>query len=559
MSAVPAMLTVLGEGGAFEAIDLQLADVMVRRSGLAESAGPPVALLTALLSRARREGHSGLTLTQLAEQALSLRDEAKDVLSGAVDDPKWWERTLASIPIIGTGSGFAPIVLRSPLLQFWRYYEAESRIADRVVRALRLPADNVLAPFGIITGGPGTGKTTLVARMLTDLEKKAPALTVALAAPTGKAAARLSESIRARTAEAGDGRAMLTTVSEARTLHRLLRYSPNTDTYRANESDPLDEDLVIADEASMVDILMLDALLRAIRPSGKVLLVGDHHQLASVDTGDVLGTLCRTADSGTLPALKDRVTTLTRSWRFEKQPAIGQLANAVLAGDAALAEQVCSGGGEVSSVRLMPLPPAASQLLEPVVPQLRRCLQAKSPEESLAALDAFRILAPEREGRLGVQGINDAVERWLAQHGRAVHEPWYHGRPVLVTANDYATGVFNGDLGVVWRDGANVSVHFPGNDRTIRAIAPIRLPAVETAWAMTVHKAQGSEFDRVLVVIPDHDSRVMSRELLYTAITRARENVTLMANPASLERAIARRTGRTSGLEARLAEAWRKE
>jgi len=172
--------------------------------------------------------------------------------------------------------------------------------------------------------------------------------------------------------------------------------------------------------------------------------------------------------------------------------------------------------------------------------------------ELLDALEAFRLLAPEREGPRGVRGLNLTVERWLSRSGQSMSDPWYHGRPVLVTANDYSTRVFNGDIGVVWRSEGRVSVHFRSRDGSIRAIAPGRLPAVETAWAMTVHKSQGSEFDDVVVVLPADESRVMSRELLYTAVTRARRTVTIVGTESALRAAIAQRTERTSGLGARL-------
>jgi exodeoxyribonuclease V alpha subunit len=380
-------------------------------------------------------------------------------------------------------------------------------------------------------------------------------LRAALAAPTGKAAARLTESIRQRLdiveRETG-GRARAP--AEAQTLHRLLGYSPRTDTFSHGEADPLDDDLVIVDEASMVDVLMLDALLRALRPGAGLMLVGDHNQLASIDAGDVLGALSRTALAAAPGSpLRRSVTRLEKSWRFELQPAIGTLANAILAGDADATLRACADAA-TPQVRIRPPAPSTDALLDPIVPNLERCLAARSPEALLDALESFRLLAPEREGRMGVHGINAAVERWLARHGHPVHEPWYHGRPVLVTANDYTTGVFNGDLGVVWREGGNVVVQLRGSDGAARPIAPVRLPSVETAWAMTVHKAQGSEFDDVLVVVPETASRVMNRELLYTAVTRARRGVTIVGSDGAIRSAVARSTGRTSGLAARLAE-----
>lgn len=555
-----------------EPVDLQLAELCVRRSDEAAEWAMAAAVATAIASRARREGHSAITLAQLARQAHSAMAAVAAVLAAADGAPvagaqadalpdgdaDWWREVLGRSSLMGEGKGLTPLVLDGDVLQFRRYFDAEARIATRVQQLVGADAAAGGKAFSIITGGPGTGKTTRVAERLVLLRESQPGVRVALATPTGKAAARLTESIRQRLdALARETGRRAEFPGEARTLHRLLGYSPQTDTFRRNASDPLDDDLVIVDEASMVDVLLLDALLKALKPGAALTLVGDHNQLASVDAGDVLGALCRTANA--LPEgapLRESVEWLTESWRFKAHPGIGRLAEAILRGDGDEVLRVC-GDGETSEVQQRPPAPSTDALLEPLLPSLERCLAAQSPAELLDALDAFRILAPEREGRMGVNGINAAVERWLARRGHAVHEHWYHARPILVTANDYVTGVFNGDVGVVWREGGGgrALAYFRANDGTIRAIAPVRLPAVETAWAMTVHKSQGSEFDDVMVVVPDYDSRVMSRELLYTAATRARRGVTLVGSPTAIRAALARVTGRTSGLEARLKEA----
>lgn len=549
-----------------DSIDVQLAELCVRRGEAGEEA-LAVALATALLSRARREGHSALTLGQLvdeAREAVRLVERALEAAGAPLPDllpsgdEPWWGDVLARSAVVNDGrtAPVLPLVLRDGLLQFRRYFDAEGRIATTVQRLLQLSAETGGDAFSIVTGGPGTGKTTRVAELIVDLSIKQPGLRVALAAPTGKAAARLTDSIRQRLERvATETGRRIEFPGEARTLHRLLGYSPQRDTFRANADTPLDDDLVIVDEASMVDVLLLDALLKGLKPGARLMLVGDHNQLASVDAGDVLGALCRAAqDAGAEGALGGAVTWLEKSWRFAEHPAIGTLAAAILAGDAEGVLRVC-GDGEVGEVQLRPPAASTDALVEPIAAHLEKCLAAEGPGALLDALEGFRILAPEREGRMGVNGINAAVERWLARQGHAVSEPWYHRRPVLVTANDYLTGVFNGDVGVVWREAGKVAVYFRANDGALRAIAPLRLPVTETAWAMTVHKAQGSEFDDVLVVIPERDSRVMSRELLYTAATRARRGVTLVASDSAIRGAVARTTGRTSGLEGRLREA----
>lgn len=535
-----------------EPIDVQLAMTFVRRSGLTGDDAIAAGLATLLASRALREGHSAITLEQLAEQS---RDVASDIFTPIVKaqtdwSAAWWQRALAHSSIVGDALEATPLVLTSSLLQFRRYFDAEARIAARVNALVHAPTTDGVPAFSIITGGPGTGKTTYVARRLLELRTSAPGLRVALAAPTGKAAARLTESIGQRLAAiAKDEGVLVDMPDEARTLHRLLGYSPLTNRYRKHRGDPLDADLVIVDEASMVDVLMLDALLAALKPDARLMLVGDHHQLASVDAGDVLGALCRAAlDAPDESPLKRCITVLTRSWRFEQQPAIGALASAILSGDANRVASVCADPAS-PDVQARDASHTADALLAPILPNLERCIAARSVVELLDALESFRLLSPEREGRLGVQGLNQMVERWLARQGRPTQGVWYHGRPVLVTANDYGTGVFNGDLGVVWRDGANVAVYFRVAHGETRAIAPVRLPAVETAWAMTVHKSQGSEFDDVLVVVPERESRVMNRELLYTAVTRARKRVFIVGAAAAIANAVRRQVGRTSGLQ----------
>ena len=385
------------------------------------------------------------------------------------------------------------------------------------------------------------------------------ALRVALAAPTGKAAARLTESIRLRiettgaAAVAGSDVLRALMDLEARTLHRLLSYNGETDTFRRNSANPLPFDLVIIDEASMVDVLMLDAVLAALQPGARLMLVGDHHQLSSVEAGDVLGVLVRAAESAPSSSrLPAAVTRLTQSHRFTEGSSIGALASAILGGNPVEAWRIGHDPSQ-SSVRVVPPADTLDALLAPILPHLLRCRSAVTVEEMLDALESFRLLAPEREGRRGVRGLNTAVERWLSRNGVNVSDTWYHGRPVLVTANDYSTRVFNGDIGVAWRSEGRVSVYFRGIDGTVRAIAPGRLPAVDTAWAMTVHKSQGSEFDDVIVVLPTDEARGMSRELLYTAVTRARQVVTIVGTELALRSAITQRTERTSGLGARMA------
>jgi exodeoxyribonuclease V alpha subunit len=336
------------------------------------------------------------------------------------------------------------------------------------------------------------------------------------------------------------------------TVHRLLGYQPDRDRFWSREGTPLPYDLVILDEASMVDVLLMDALMAALPAHATLLLVGDQDQLASVEAGDVLGAICRVAHHvGSGNALHACVDRLTRSYRFEAHPAIGDAAAAILLGDAAALVAVAHDPAR-AEVRWAPAPRDRAELLALLVPHLERCLAAESAAAALTALDGFRVLCAEREGTWGVSGMNAEVERWLRSQGTVITERWYHRRPVMVMANDYGSQVFNGDVGVAWEADGEMLVHFPGPEGTTRAMQPARLPETQTAWAMTVHKAQGSEFTNVIVMLPAKGSRVLGRELLYTAVTRARSQVLLVGDESVMRSAVSRTARRGSGLEALL-------
>lgn len=546
--------------------DRVLGEVTRRRAGLSGEAAVPIAVAVALLARARHDGHSALSLSDLAAEATELaRELATEV--GAEDccaqlherDAASWRTMLEAMPAVvqaANGAVSSPLVLHGSLLQFRRYFDAEQRIVARIHASLSRGGPT----FRVITGGPGTGKTTRIAELLVETLERDPELRVALAAPTGKAAARLSESVRLRLdAMQASPEVRARVPQDARTVHRLLGYQPDRDRFWSRAGSPLPYDLVILDEASMVDVLLMDALVAALPAHATLLLVGDQDQLASVEAGDVLGAICRVAqDLGAGNALHDRVERLTRSYRFEAHPAIGHAAAAILAGDAtALAAVVHH--TERSDVRWVPAPHDRAELLALLVPHLETCLAAATPAAALTALDGFRVLCAEREGTWGVAGINTEVERWLRSQGTVITERWYHRRPVMVMANDYGTQVFNGDVGVAWEDDGEMLVHFPAPEGATRAIQPARLPDTQTAWAMTVHKAQGSEFTNVIIMLPAKGSRVLGRELLYTAVTRARQQVLLVGDESVMRSAVSRTVRRGSGLEALLRHPMRRE
>ncbi len=636
--------------GALEPLDLHFARLMRRRARRGGDAGADtIALTAALLSRQRSRGHSCIDLRDWAgrpfpadggEGAARQRNTSLPPLP----DLPAWQRALADSALAGDAENYerdapAPLVRDDAgRLYLARYWHAEQRLAANLRRRLEsapaaidgraleplfrglFPAAFRSLPSGVtddqaiaaatalasrvtlISGGPGTGKTTTVGRVLALLLAADPELRIALAAPTGKAAARLGEAV-AEQAEglpiAGRLRARLP--ASASTLHRLLGYQPRRDRFRHHAGRPLATDALVIDEVSMVDLLLMDAAIDALPPASRVVLLGDRDQLTSVETGSVFGDLCAAANLGAeatpasaprsprfadfyqalsghrLPArdpaaggqtsqlLQGAAVELRTSYRFRDQPGISELATYLRRGDAGGAIAVLDEPRRHEVSRLEP-PADTGAALEPVLGPLNAYLAASSPAEALERLASFRVLCARRQGPWGVERLNLAVERHLAasgypSFGRAfgatvgegaprsgASGPFYPARPILITANDYQLELFNGDLGVCFLDAGRLWAFFPGPAGEPRRLPLARLPPHETAWAMTVHKAQGSEFDRVLLVLGDTDSRVMSRELLYTGATRARRSVVVVATPEVFRSAVARRSRRVSGL-----------
>ncbi|MBN2679965.1 exodeoxyribonuclease V subunit alpha [Acidithiobacillus montserratensis] len=450
--------------------------------------------------------------------------------------------------------------------------------------------------FSIITGGPGTGKTYTAARLMALLMAQArEPLRIVLAAPTGKAAVRINESLHSAIAQlpplghlnAAELSAAFTRLGPARTLHSLLGAKPGTRRLRHDRQHPLDLDVLIVDEASMIHQEMMAALLRALPEHAQLILLGDQDQLASVEAGAVLADLCSDAgaydpDTCTwlqatcdcplearhshINPLSTGVVRLQRSHRFNA--GIGALADAVQQGATASAMEILH-REDVLDWYNAPEIPQILQLVDsaagyrPLWDTVRQGGGKVSEEHTLwvqrvlKKYAAFRLLCALREGPWGVTGINQAVEDHLQETGTLnIQGLWYVGRPVLMTRNDPQLSLSNGDIGITLPDPEGKwRVYFPAGDASPRVILPSRLKYCESAWAMTVHKSQGSEFQHTALILPPQDSPVTSRELLYTAITRAREIFSLFAPATGLEQAIARRTQRMSGLLAALQKA----
>jgi len=608
-------------------------------------APPALVLAAGVLSELEGQGHSCLLLDDLASGPAALlgwEDEQWKGLARAAGPlprtAQGWAKELGACQQVWDVSAFdydQPLVLDGDRLYLRRYWRDEMLVA-RAVReratkrrpvdeqAVRGWLDQLFAARGaadgpdwqklacaialrgsvaIITGGPGTGKTYTVARLLALLFATAPeagSQRIALAAPTGKAAARLKQSIDKALGELADKvgpqlplRELTLRMGAARTLHSLLGARPDTRAFAHHGGNPLDVDVLIVDEASMVHLEMMASLLDALPPSATLILLGDKDQLASVEAGAVLGDLCHNAGAGgytddtadyvlaasgeELPsnflgdagALAQQTVMLRHSRRFGGP--IGQLALAVNAGDAVRAESLLR-AGKVDEGGVRWIENAQQQhvlqlaqsgygaYLDVLNTGFQPSLNTNHEEwvrQVLGRFESFRILCAVREGEWGVTGLNDAIAARLATAGLLrPHGEWYVGRPVMVTRNDYGTGVYNGDIGVTLPDPARpgaLRVYFTEGDK-VRSVLATRLRNVETAFAMTVHKSQGSEFRHTVLALPRERGAVLTRELVYTGITRASELFTLVSPPgAVLGEAIAQRTHRTSGLRGMIA------
>lgn len=546
-------------------------------------AAPEVALAAALAARAVGDGHSALELARAREWLARVGGQGRPP---ELPDTESWQASLraaAGACRCGENIAAAPLTLDPQgRVYLSRYFDAEQRVAavlaahatqallplaeGAATRKARAVGDGTLDPeqqraidvaltrgFTLITGGPGSGKTFTVAYVLAALAVAAGAtpLRITLAAPTGKAAARLTESLRAQLAQMALPAPLAASMSrEPATLHRLLGISPWRAQPRHHAGAPLPFDVVVVDEASMVDLPLMARLVDALAPHARLILLGDPDQLAAVEAGNVLAALVEACHKDPFAACH---VALSGSHRFGDRSAIGALARAIAADDPDAALAIAGTPG--LAVRWVD-GDTQGALVEHACDAFAPLLSAGGPAAALAAARGFRVLTTLRHGRWGCLAINRAIEARLKRtHALHMDGEWWQGRLVLVTANRPELGIFNGDTGVAW-PGADrqLQVWFEGADGEPRAIPPATLPPHEGAFALTVHKAQGSEFDDIALVTGP-DSAVLTRELLYTGVTRARSGITLYGEAETLRAGIARRTLRMTGLADRLREA----
>ena len=652
------------EQGWIRRLDHAFAGFMV---DLCPDTSAPVVMAAALVAHMEGRGHACLPIDDLLADADELLGwptpasaQLHEVMAGLPRSAEDWLAALRAGPLVGVegepsdrpeADATSPLVLCGSKLYLRRYRGYERRVAAQVrQRCAAVDAVNeatarrwldrlfpapppraaaaaaigwqkvacavaLRANLSVITGGPGTGKTYTAARLLALLfavDHTPHRLRVALAAPTGKAAARLKQSIDAALQELeallGDSlplRELASRIGPARTLHSLLGARPDTRKFRFDAAHPLEVDVLIVDEASMIHLEMMAALLDALPAHARVVFLGDKDQLASVEAGAVLGDLCRDAERGRYepataafvesvtgqripseyvcggPALAQQTVMLRESRRFGGP--IGALARCVNGGEA---------GTAVTLLHAAPGQPLHWLEAHSAAAVVRLALRGRAGAEGgyasylhalkqrpdtgdratrdawvravLTAFDRFRLLCAVRDGEWGTSGLNLAVEHALVADGLLVKRgDWYEGRPVMVTRNDPGIGVFNGDIGIALRPlcarapGAPLTTSAPAaplrafflDGSSVRSVGVSRLANVETAFAMTVHKSQGSEFDHTVLVLPHEPSRVLTRELVYTGITRARRAFTLVTGRAqAFAEALAHRTRRSSGL-----------
>lgn len=580
-------------------LELALADWALRHG-----ANEAVAIALSSCARAVADGHICLDLTQelpaiAGEKPFISREKLNQALT---------ESNLA-----GTPEGVSrPLVADGNRLYLQRYLDYEKRLATRLLERLRQPPCKVdrttLEPGGglfessqrgegethwqavaafvalrhrltVISGGPGTGKTYTVVRLMRLLVEAAldgvgPAPIIHLAAPTGKAAARMQDSTRTGLEEMDPPDAVRRSIPlEAQTLHRLIGIHPRSTRPRHDRDNPLNTDAVIVDEASMVDLPMMARLVDAMPDRARLILLGDRYQLASVESGSVLAELCNAAGVNTFsqaqkqtagalldPALPtgdsplaDHVVTLQTSHRFDEDSAIGQLAAAVNDGDSEKTRRVAQNGAPAVAWSDHTSEEDLAALVHTAATDFEALARASDPEEALASLQSHCLLCALRRGPTGSVEMNRRITLVLARRrGFDSERHWFHGRPIMVTRNDYHAGLYNGDTGICLFDkniGPRVWFDTEGGPTPF---LPTALPNHETAFALTVHKSQGSEYEKVTLVLPPQDSSVLTRELLYTGITRARQHLQLFANENVLHTAVHRRIKRFSGLAERL-------
>ncbi|NGP76348.1 exodeoxyribonuclease V subunit alpha [Balneolaceae bacterium YR4-1] len=565
-----------------------------------------VLLAAGLTSYAYRQGNICISLDQESMEQIILDSNVK------FPEQKDWVNKLAHAKVIGRPGEYKPLILdesnRLYLHKLWNY---EQELAKNIIaRSQKKSVDVDIKLLGsgikrlfdlteeeinwqavaaiaaiynnltVISGGPGTGKTTTVLKILALIleqhEDSSYDLSIALCAPTGKAAARLEDSITSSIASLDTKEIIKEKIPlKGRTLHQLLGARRNSSTFRFNEDNPLPYDIVIVDEASMVDQALMSRLVNALLDDAKLILIGDKDQLASVEAGSVLGSICAMDTNKISPSfakrlnkfgldvpdnilennpgkLTDGIILLEKSYRFKEESGIPSFSASINNGnvDEALSllndEQLAG----ISFQKFKSFEQFEENLKEDVRQYIIPLLQTADVNELFDKFQHFRLLSPHRRGPLGVEYLNQKVNSILLKEGLiSKFDHWYHGKPIIVNQNEYSLGLNNGDIGICVRDGNDGYHVLFKSDSGFNSLAPSRLPDFSPAYALTVHKSQGSEFEHIKIILPEKSSGILTRELLYTAVTRSRSSVTVVGKETVLREMINAKIMRSSGLK----------
>jgi exodeoxyribonuclease V alpha subunit len=603
------LLAVFNDAGVLDPLDVKAAQTIARLLGETDDR---VLLAAALIVRGTRYGHVCIRLDQIRDAVAVDGQDPEETEQLPWPDIEEWTEVMAVSPLVTEAD--PPLVYQEGRLYLSRYHHYERQVADLLLSRIEggmsegsggppisspwrggeayrqgryvgeageglvkgAPAESqplltrllgedtrqhqaaqlaLTQRVAVIAGGPGTGKTHTIAALLAALAAGDRLPTVAVAAPTGKAAARLGEALEAMAASLADARitARLASVQPS-TIHRLLGWTWERGRFAHNARNRLHHDLVIVDEMSMVSLPMAAKLLEAVRDDAAVVLVGDPYQLESIEAGTVLSDIVAAGrEQGS--AISDHVVVLDRVHRFEEDSAIADLATAVRTGNAGATIELLRAGGDHVTWAEERASGGFDQIWSGVVDQRTRLVELAGAGDgpgALAALNELAVLCARRTGPQGVSGWGREIERALDERftGLRWGSDWYPGRPVMITKNDYTQDLWNGDIGVCVKTGDGLRVLF---DRAGgRELPPSHLGEHTTVHAMTIHKSQGSQFDEVVVVLPGEESRLLTRELLYTAVTRARTRVNLIGTEAVVRAAVERSVQRASGLGVRL-------
>lgn len=598
------LLETLARNGEVSDLSLYFAEFIVAQAG--QPIDSLLAFSAALVSEANQRGDVCVMLDRYQSLPL-LQSERIDIADLPVgpDLETWRENLLASNCVAEPGDT-APLIIEEGRLYLYRYWHYETELAANINTRLNNPIEPQKATllnslksrfpeqavsdqqvavalavkhrFTVISGGPGTGKTTTLVNILSVLLSQQADMRIKMAAPTGKAAARMMESIRKGLDHSGMDQTIHDRIpTEAATIHRLLGYRRDGFRYSAKHRLPLD--CLIIDEASMVDLTLMYRLLDALPTDARVILLGDRDQLASVAAGNVLGDITgqglpiqysaaqldwlgslfeshgrqsKTPATGT--AIADAIALLTHSFRFDEQSGIGRLAKLVNEGDGAAALQLLQQGENPLQWFEQKTDVLDQVVMDEILNHYQAVVNADNIEQAFDAFEASRVLCAVHNGAFGVDEINRNVEKSMRARGWIGSQSDFDGKPLLIQGNDYELELYNGDIGLLWRDTDDRQyAFFRDIDHGLRRLPLASLPVHSPAWAMTVHKSQGSEFDSVLLVLPESgQQRALSRELLYTGITRTRRQLTIYASVLSIETACASRSRRHSGLAAKL-------